>query len=317
MGSTDIEQRNGRGIRQGNNNPEVTVIYYATKGTFDTYRWQLLEKKQETASKVLSGKPVSRSCKDIDEVALTFSEMKAATTDNPLVAEKLTVDNEVARLSLLETEYLSHHRQLAHDIQEVYPKNIQSFTRQRENAIIDIQTLNSNPYIDECFRIEFDGRMITEKEKAAAEFESKARAYMIGEAFRGGEPVFFAKYHGFEIGLRRSDQYSCSILVKGANLYKSDYNNSGTGAITRIDNMLERLAKQPEEFSAAIEKAEKQLANARSLYDRPFEYAAELKELIEKQAYLNAQLEFGSDSNDDQIVDDNDDDEGESEEMEM
>lgn len=314
---SDIEQRNGRGIRQGNNNPEVNVIYYATKGTFDTYRWQLLEKKQETASKVLSGKPVSRSCKDIDEVALTFSEMKAATTDNPLVAEKLTVDNEVARLSLLETEYLSHHRQLAHDIQEVYPKNIQSFTRQRENTIIDIQTLNSNPYIDECFRIEFDGRMITEKEKAAAEFESKARAYMIGEAFRGGEPVFFAKYHGFEIGLRRSDQYSCSILVKGANLYKSDYNNSGTGAITRIDNMLERLAKQPEEFSAAIEKAEKQLANARSLYDRPFEYAAELKELIEKQAYLNAQLEFGSDSNDDQIVDDNDDDEGESEEMEM
>lgn len=314
---SDIEQRNGRGIRQGNNNPEVTVIYYATKGTFDTYRWQLLEKKQETASKVLSGKPVSRSCKDIDEVALTFSEMKAATTDNPLIAEKLTVDNEVARLSLLETEYLSHHRQLAHDIQEVYPKNIQSFTRQRENALIDIQTLNSNPYIDECFRIEFDGRMITEKEKAAAEFESKARAYMIGEAFRGGEPVFFAKYHGFEIGLRRSDQYSCSILVKGANLYKSDYNNSGTGAITRIDNMLERLAKQPEEFSAAIEKAEKQLANARSLYDRPFEYAAELKELIEKQAYLNAQLEFGSDSNDDQIVDDNNDDEGESEEMEM
>lgn len=222
----------------------MNVIYYATKGTFDTYRWQLLEKKQETASKVLSGKPVSRSCKDIDEVALTFSEMKAATTDNPLVAEKLTVDNEVARLSLLETEYLSHHRQLAHDIQEVYPKNIQSFTRQRENTIIDIQTLNSNPYIDECFRIEFDGRMITEKEKAAAEFESKARAYMIGEAFRGGEPVFFAKYHGFEIGLRRSDQYSCSILVKGANLYKSDYNNSGTGAITRIDNMLERLAKQ-------------------------------------------------------------------------
>ena len=82
-------------------------------------------------------------------------------------------------------------------------------------------------------------------------------------------------------------------------------------------SMLERLAKQPEEFSAAIEKAEKQLANARSLYDRPIEYAAELKELIEKQAYLNAQLEFGSDSNDDQFVDDNDDDEGESEEMEM
>lgn len=71
---SDIEQRNGRGIRQGNNNPEVTVIYYATKGTFDTYRWQLLEKKQETASKVLSGKPVSRSCKDIDEVALTFQK---------------------------------------------------------------------------------------------------------------------------------------------------------------------------------------------------------------------------------------------------
>ena len=140
---------------------------------------------------------------------------------------------------------------------------------------------------------------------------------MVSEAFRGGEPIYFAKYHGFEIGLRRSDQYNCSILVKGANLYRSDYNNSGTGAITRIDNMLQRLEKQSEEFAAAIEKTEKQLANAQSLYDRPFEYAAELKELVEKQAYLNAQLEFGSDSNDNQIVDDNGEDEGESAEMEM
>ncbi|MDE7280119.1 MAG: helicase, partial [Ruminiclostridium sp.] len=103
----DIEQRNGRIVRQGNENSEVKIRCYSTKGTFDSYRWQLLEKKQQLIAQVLSGKPPARNCKDIDETALTFAEMKAATADNPLIAEKMQVDNEVDRLKLLESDWIS------------------------------------------------------------------------------------------------------------------------------------------------------------------------------------------------------------------
>lgn len=118
---SDIEQRNRRGIRQGNSNSMVAVNYYATKGTFDTYRWQLLEKKQQTISQIMSGKPAARTCQDIDEVALTFAEMKAAATDNPLIAEKLTVDNDVARLMLLKNEHTAQQSKLAQDVETTYP----------------------------------------------------------------------------------------------------------------------------------------------------------------------------------------------------
>ena len=96
---SDIEQRNGRGIRQGNENSEVYIGYYSTKGTFDNYRWQILEKKQQIISQIMSGKPAARTCEDIDDTALTFAEMKAATTGNPLIAEKMTVDNVTRPLS--------------------------------------------------------------------------------------------------------------------------------------------------------------------------------------------------------------------------
>lgn len=118
---SDIEQRNGRGIRQGNENSEVYIGYYSTKGTFDNYRWQILEKKQQIISQIMSGKPAARTCEDIDDTALTFAEMKAATTGNPLIAEKMTVDNEVNRLKLLQANYYQQQRSFEYDISNRYP----------------------------------------------------------------------------------------------------------------------------------------------------------------------------------------------------
>ena len=290
---SDIEQRNGRGVRQGNKLNEVHIFYYATKGTFDTYRWQLLEKKQEISSKVLSGKPVSRSCEDIDETALTFAEMKAATTDNPLIAEKLTVDNEVARLTLLQSDYISEHKRLEKDISEMYPKMIAGLTRQRDNVLADIQTFQQNPFVEDSFSIEINGKTYTEKEKAASLIEAQVLAYTGSEKSKEYELLIFGKYHGFEFGVKRTDSLTISLILKGKNSYRNEYANSGTGALTKLDNILQKLESEPERLAGEIAKNETQLKNSQALYDKPFEHAEELARLIEKQSAINAELEFG------------------------
>lgn len=310
---SDIEQRNGRGIRQGNELDEVHVFYYATKGTFDTYRWQLLEKKQEIASKVLSGKPVSRSCEDIDETALTFAEMKAATTDNPLIAEKLTVDNEVARLMLLQSDYLSEHKRLETDITKMYPTMIENLTRQRDNALADIQTFQQHPFVDDSFVIEINGKTYTEKEKAAEMIEAQVQAYMGTNEASEHELLLFGKYHGFEIGIRRADALTMHLVLKGKNSYRNDYANSGTGAITKLDNLLQKLENEPERLAESIAKNETQLKNAQTLYEQPFEHTEELARLIEKQSAINAELEFGK--AEEQVLDEDAEENG-AEEME-
>ena len=145
VGSTDIEQRNGRGIRQGNENSEVYIGYYSTKGTFDNYRWQILEKKQQIISQIMSGKPAARTCEDIDDTALTFAEMKAATTGNPLIAEKMTVDNEVNRLKLLQANYYQQQRSFEYDISKRYPDLISRKEKMIEWTKKDIELISAAP----------------------------------------------------------------------------------------------------------------------------------------------------------------------------
>lgn len=310
---SDIEQRNGRGIRQGNTNPEVFVNYYATKGTFDTYRWQLLEKKQAVTAQIMSGRPAARTCEDIDEVALTFAEMKAASTDNPLIAEKLTVDNEVARLTLLKNDYISQQANLADDVNVKYPKQIAVWEQRLKNAWEDIKTANNDPIVQDVFRIEIGGKNYYERPDAAKAIEAQVSTYMHGENFRAHEPVFIGKFHGFELGLKHTGNNELNILLKGENTYSSGYAYSGSGALTRFDNLFSKIPEQPKVIQDQIDHLQRQLGNAREMLDVPFEHADELNELLDKQGYLNMQLEFGE-SREDEIVDE-DNDEGNSPEM--
>ncbi len=309
---SDIEQRNGRGIRQGNTNPEVFVAYYATRGTFDTYRWQLLEKKQAVIAQIMSGKPAARTCEDIDEVALTFAEMKAAATDNPLIAEKLTVDNEVARLTLLKNDYISRQTALAENVKEKYPQQIATLERRLKNVFEDIKTVADNP-LDDTFHMEMGGKKFYERSVAATEIEAHVKKYMYGEEFRAHEPIFVGNFHGFEFGLKHTGGNELSILLKGKNTYSSNYAFSGSGALTRLDNLFSKIQEQPGDIQSQIDFQNKQLQNAKEMLGVPFEYEAELTELLEKQAHLNMQLEFGETPVEEIIDEEND--EGESPEM--
>lgn len=303
---SDIEQRNGRGIRQGNSNSMVAVNYYATKGTFDTYRWQLLEKKQRTISQIMSGKPSARTCQDIDEVALTFAEMKAAATDNPLIAEKLTVDNDVERITMLKNEHIAQQSKLKNDIEKSYPEMLEKLQRRYNNAVEDASTVNKAPLTNN-FQIEIGGGIYDERTPAGKAIEGCVEKYMkSGDDYRSYKEVMIGRFHGFEIGIRNKGLNTIDLLLHGKNTYCTGYAFSGYGATTRIDNLYAGISMQPDKIQKDMESVKANLQSAKVMYGKPFENEGELAKLLERQAFLNAQLEFGSTSESEtEIVDEN------------
>lgn len=290
---SDIEQRNGRGIRQGNTNAEVFVGYYSTKGTFDNYRWQILEKKQQIISQVLSGKPAARTCEDIDEVALTFAEMKAATTGNPLISEKMTVDNEVNRLKLLQSNHYQQQRSFEYDINTRYPKLI----AQKEHLISlvkqDIAAIESTPAKGEDeFEITLDGKDYTERTKAGDKLEKLISKYQLSDESRDMKEMELGSYRGFRIlAIRKGLEIQLELAKAGK--YTCDYSFSGSGGITRICNLYERIPKLLDGLQTETEQEQRQLENAKAQYGKPFPHEQALKDLLERQSQINAELEFG------------------------
>ena len=136
---TSIEQREGRGIRQGNENEEVAIYRYVTKGTFDAYNWSLVENKQRFISQVMTSKAVSRSCEDIDEATLSYAEIKAVATGNPLIREKMEIDNDVQRLKLLKASYDNQRYGLQDNFMIKYPKLIKTATEKLANVREDVK----------------------------------------------------------------------------------------------------------------------------------------------------------------------------------
>ena len=289
----DLEQRNGRIIRQGNTNDEVHFCYYSTKGTFDSYRWQLLEKKQFFISQVMSGKPISRSCQDIDEATLTFSEMKAATTENPLIAEKLSVDNEVSRLTLLQNEYIGNQRRLKENVESKFPTAIADTNTALEKCRNDISTVSSNPVPNEGVDIVIKGKRYTDRETAGTALIEAVDAYTKTASmlnFSDSEPL--GKYRGLDIVASMPGTLTVKLKLKGELSYSCEYSSSPMGIITRIAN----LAGAPQEHEKKLINQkldfEKQLEVSKAEIGQPFEHEDELQALLEKQAKINSQLEF-------------------------
>ena len=312
---SDIEQRNGRGIRQGNENSEVYIGYYSTKGTFDNYRWQILEKKQQIISQIMSGKPAARTCEDIDDTALTFAEMKAATTGNPLIAEKMTVDNEVNRLKLLQANYYQQQRSFEYDISRRYPDLISRKEKMIEWTKKDIELISAAPPITEDnFRMTLDGRTYVERTKAGDELSALVTKYMMSDDYQEYKPREIGKLNDFKIMLLHKGAL-VSLSLKANGHYTCDYSMSGLGGVTRLCNLYERIPEQIHGLNAELEQAKKQLSNAKEQYGKPFQYEEQLRAGLERQAQINAELEVADKPHDEAVMGDCSDDEGE--EMEM
>ncbi len=311
---SDIEQRNGRGIRQGNENDEVFVGYYSTKGTFDNYRWQILEKKQQIISQVMSGKPAARSCEDIDEVALTFSEMKAATTGNPLLAEKMTVDNEVNRLKLLQKNHYQQQKNFEYDINKRYPDLLSRKEITLAKVKKDIEFISSNPKkAGDNFEITLDGKVYTDRSQAAKKLETLIAIFHQAPEYRELTEKEIGSYSGFKLSATRSG-FSIMLRLENEGRYYCEYSNSGSGGITRISNLYDRIPEQEETLKREIEEAQKQLANAKLQYGKPFPYEQELKDMTERQSHINSELEFGEQE---EVILDEENNSDEDDDMEM
>lgn len=194
----DIAQRNGRMVRQGNLNKEVSIFIYVTESTFDSYSWQLVENKQKFISQIMTSKSPARSCEDLDEAALTYAEVKALAAGNPMIKEKMDLDIQVARLRTLKAAYISQHYRLEDAIAVAFPRQIKGTEHRIRAFEQDIQTAKEHQSYDAdkklIFSIELDGKTYDKREDAG-----KALLGLVGAAVRVTKPVPVGHYAGFEI----------------------------------------------------------------------------------------------------------------------
>ncbi|WP_338053615.1 Eco57I restriction-modification methylase domain-containing protein [Pseudobacteroides cellulosolvens] len=284
---SDIEQRDGRILRQGNENSVVNIFRYVTKGTFDAYLWQIQEQKLKYISQVMTGKSISRSCEDMDETVLSAAEVKAIATSNPLLAEKMEVDNEVTRLKLLKANWNNERIFLKRNVESKYPGLIAHCEQKIEALKKDISLRDKSASQD--FIMNIDGKSFDERVKAGERLLVMSK---INDIAINGAPLEVGTYRGFKILLARTCFEQIEVQIKGALAYRVDLSNSELGCITRIENAVERIDGVLNDNVRKLEDAKVQLEEAKAEVDKPFEFEVRLNEFSARQAEINTKLEF-------------------------
>ena len=272
---SDLEQRAGRIIRQGNSNPEVEIYRYVTEQTFDAYLYQLVEGKQKFASQIMASKSPVRSADDIDETALSYAEIKMLATGNPYIKEKMDLDIQVQKLKLLKANYLSEKYNLEDKIIKFYPQKIAALNNTIKALEQDLATAKAHPKpSDDSFvGIEIDGKYISEKAdagKAILEFCKQ---------MNNPDPIAIGKYRGFDMELQFSSGvvHCYEIALKGATTQKVSLGEDANGNITRIDNAIGRLSEHIENAKVELKNIQTQYETAQIEVQKPFAQEEELK----------------------------------------
>lgn len=282
---SDIEQREGRIIRQGNENEEVNIFRYVTKGSFDAYLWGIVETKQRFISQVFTSRELARICEDIDETVLNFAEIKAVASENPLIMEKIQVDNEVARLRILKTAHEGKRFALQDAVTFQYPKRIQSLKKELQALQKDLECRNQAMEVQPGFAITLQGN-VYEKYKEAGEI---LRAIVDSvTAFTEHE---VGTYKGFPLFVEKNMTEQV-LYIRGESDYMVELKESDSGNMVRLENRLNALDKTIEEVQRKIKICENEIKNAKQEYEKPFPYEELLKENITRQMEIDAELEI-------------------------
>ena len=295
---SDLQQRLGRIVRQGNENEEVEIYRYVTEGTFDAYLYQLVENKQKFIAQIMTSKAPVRVADDVDETALSYSEIKALATGNPLIIEKCNLDMEVARLNMLKASHLNQVYALEELVYRKYPEEITRLTELIEGYGQDVALAAAHPKAQEGFcGMEVDGRHYAEKEDAGKAIVD------VCTRMTGSDAVLLGQYRGFSMVLAydgRSNEYR--ITLKGTLSHTVTLGADVFGNITRLDNALENLAGSLEAEQNRLEETRGQLENARAELQTPFAREAELAEKTKRLKELNILLNM--DEKDKTLMDD-------------
>ena len=284
---SDMTQRNGRIIRQGNMNKEVKVFNYVTEGTFDAYLWQTLENKQRFISQIMTSKSPVRSCEDVDEQALSYAEIKALCAGNPLIKEKMDLDVQVAKLKVLKADHQSQKFRLQDKLLTKFPADIQEANAHIAGLKADAQLAATHPQGKE----EFCGMVI----KGVAYDEKKTageRLVLACSELPNAEEKVIGSYRGFELSLRfdtfRSEYQA---LLKGRRKYTVPLGTDPLGNIIRLDNSLNNFPERITSAENELATLHQQQTAAQIEVEKPFPQEEELAEKSARLAELNAQLD--------------------------
>ena len=281
---SDIEQREGRIIRQGNENDHVVVYRYVTKGTFDAYMWQTIENKQKYIGQIMTSKTPVRSCEDIDEQALSYAEVKALAVDNPYIMEKMTLDVEVARLKLVKANYLSQKYALEDKVLKYFPNEIRFMTERAQGYASDIAVYEQNK-TDDFPGMTLQDRQYAEKKDAGTELLG------ICKSMTNPEQREIGMYRGFALLLQYDTiAKTFRLTMKGTVSHTIDLGADVLGNIQRMENALSKMPERLDACNKSIRELQAQMENAKQEIQKPFGQEQELAEKTKRLATLDALL---------------------------
>lgn len=298
---SDLIQRSGRIIRQGNKNPEVDIYRYVTEGTFDAYLYQLVENKQRFISQIMTSKTPVRFAEDIDETALSYAEIKALAAGNPDIIEKTELDTQVAKLKLLKQNYLSEKYALEDKVIKYYPNEIKRLENRIEDMKEDIGAFNNNNTPDNSFeKMNIKGTDFTERKEAGE------KIIEICKSMTNPEPLEIGEYKGFKIILSFDTMDRKFYASMKNNLsYKTELGSDPSGNITRIDNVLNGIETRLSNIENNLEDTKKNYESAKKEIEKPFPQEEELKTKSKRLDELNIKLNLNN--KDKEIIDDGND----------
>ena len=283
---SDLQQRLGRIVRQGNQNPEVEIFRYVTEGTFDAYLYQLVESKQRFIAQIMTSKLPARAAEDVDETALSYAEIKALATGNPQIIEKCNLDMEVSKLNMLRASHLSQRYALEELVLRKYPAEIKELNERIAGYEQDSARLAEHPKPAEGIApMVLDGVTYTERENAG-----KAIIHACTH-MNGAETIPVGSYRGFDMALTYDSKANeFHMTLKGSLSHTAVLGADAGGNVTRIDNALEKIDERLESARSQLAHATEQLENARTEMVAPFPKEAELAEKTRRLNELNVLL---------------------------
>ena len=286
---SDLEQRSGRIIRQGNENPDVDIYRYVTEETFDAYLYQLVEGKQKFASQIMTSKSPVRSAEDIDDTALSYAEIKMLATGNPYIREKMDLDIQVQKLRLYKSHYLSEKYELEDKIIKFYPQEISLLTARVDGLKADLEIAKAHPKeVDGKFAgMVIDGYSYTEKAEAGQVIIEACKAKTTSE------PIPLGEYRGFKTDLEFDTfERAYAVKLKGHFTHSVTLGTDIYGNITRIDNAVDNIEARLHKAEEQLENTKAQFETAKVEVEKPFAQEDELKQKMARLTELNALLDM-------------------------
>lgn len=292
----DIAQRNGRMVRQGNMNKEVSIFIYITEATFDAYSYQLVENKQKFISQIMTSKSPARSCEDLDEAALSYAEVKALAAGNPMIKEKMDLDIQVARLRTLKAAYNSQHYRLEDAVTGIFLREIRGTECRIQAFEKDMQTAKDSQSYDKdgklVFSIELDGTYYDKREDAG-----KALLGLVGAAVRADHHVLVGHYAGFEVTVAYVPLSKVFVAhLVGQATHTTELGSDAAGNMVRLQNVVAALPQEVSGLRNNLQQLRVQLDSAKEELQQPFLQEQELNDKSARLAELDALLNVGNDA---------------------